>query len=176
MTDWLEGRVYRRIDWHPELFTLTIEAAIEPFSAGQFIKLGLAHSDGKVVSRAYSLVNAPNAGPLQVLAVKVADGQLSPALHLLQPGDRLLVSARASGHLTLSEIPDGDALWLLATGTGISPFLSMLASAEPWRRFARIVLVYAVRHQRDLAHLADIEQWQRACPAQLTRRSPLPRG
>lgn len=168
MTDWLEGRVCRRIDWHPELFTLTIEAAIEPFSAGQFIKLGLAHSDGKVVSRAYSLVNAPNSGLLQVLAVKVADGQLSPALHLLQPGDRLLVSARASGHLTLSEIPDGDALWLLATGTGISPFLSMLASAEPWRRFARIVLVYAVRHQRDLAHLADIEQWQRACPAQLT--------
>ena len=168
MSDWLQGRVSRRIDWHDSLFTLVIEAPLAPFKAGQFIKLGLRNGDGRVLGRAYSLVNPPHADQLQVLAIKVEAGQLSPALHRLQAGDDLLVSAAATGHLTLNEIPDGESLWLLATGTGVSPFLSMLATAEPWQRFARMVLVYAVRQQRDLAHLADIERWQEEHPGQLT--------
>ena len=167
MSDWLQGRIKRRIDWHDSLFTLAIEASLAPFRAGQFIKLGLREGDGRMLSRAYSLVNPPHADLLQVLAVKVETGQLSPALHHLQPGDEVLVSANASGHLILNEIPDGDSLWLLATGTGISPFLSMLATAEPWQRFTRIVLVYGVRQQRDLAHLAEIEQRQQEYPGQL---------
>lgn len=160
MAEWRSGRIAQRIDWHPELFSLAIDAEINPYQAGQFIKLGIRGDDGRVTARAYSLVNPPGSRYHSILAVEVKDGAVSPFLHQLQVGDELLVSPTATGFLTLDQIPDGQTLWLLATGTGISPFLSMLATAEPWQRYQQLVLVYAVREVRDLAYLAMIEGWQ----------------
>ena len=153
-------------------------ADIEPFIAGQFIKLSQLR-DGKRVARAYSLVNAPDADCLEVLAVRVEDGLLSPALHELNAGDEIEISPKAAGFMTLDELPPdmGQHLWLLATGTAVGPFISMLESNQPWDRFSQIVLVYGVRLEEDLAYwqrlqeLADIHQGKLKLIACVTRES-----
>ncbi len=153
---WTSATVIERIDWNDKLFTLRLAADIEPFIAGQFIKLS-QEREGKRVARAYSLVNAPDAEYLEVLAVRVEDGQLSPSLHDLNSGDQIEISTKAAGFMTLDELPAdmSQHLWLLATGTAVGPFVSMLETEQPWQRFKRIVLVYGVRLQEDLAY------WQR---------------
>ncbi|GGD63696.1 ferredoxin--NADP reductase [Lacimicrobium alkaliphilum] len=152
---WTQGKVVKRIDWNDELFSLFIEAHIGDFTAGQFVKLGL-DIDGKRVGRAYSLVNAPDSPLLEVLLISVEDGKLSPALNQLQPGDNLNVSAKASGFMTLDWVPEASHLWLMATGTAIGPFISMLRTQEPWQRFKQIVLVYGVRLAADLAYEQEL--------------------
>ncbi|MGI3043435.1 ferredoxin--NADP reductase [Shewanella algae] len=160
---WTEGRVIERIDWNSKLFSLRIAAEIAPFIAGQFIKLSQVRDD-KRIARAYSLVNAPGTDYLEILAVAVDQGQLSPDLQSLQPGDSISVTDKATGFMTLDEIPKGELqgrhLWFLATGTAVGPFLSMLDTQEPWQRFDKVVLVYGVREVQDLAYLDKIRGYQ----------------
>ncbi len=162
---WVEGQVIKRIDWNERLFSLQIKADIAPFVAGQFIKLSELQQ-GKRVARAYSLVNPPKTDYLEVLAIKVEDGTLSPNLHNLQVGDAIEVSSVAAGFLVLDEVPAAEHLWLVATGTGVGPYLSMLATDQLWQRFAKVVLVYGVRYIRDLAYLEELELYQRRFPQQ----------
>ncbi|EDQ01161.1 ferredoxin--NADP reductase [Shewanella benthica] len=166
---WIEGEVVGRVDWNDKLFSLKIRADIQPFIAGQFIKLSQVIDD-KRVGRAYSIVNPPNGDIIEVLAVSVEDGQLSPNLQQLKVGDKLDVSPKASGFMTLEEIPNtsfaGKQLWLLATGTAVGPFISMLETDEPWQRFETVVLVYGVRLAEDLAYKAQLLQLERRYPNQ----------
>ena len=151
MTQWLQGRVAERVDWTPDLCSLKVEAAIAPFRAGQFVKLGLASGDD-TVGRPYSLVNAPQEALLEFYFSIVPEGPLSPRLAHLAVGDTLLVMPQASGFLVLDEVPPASHLWLISTGTGIGPFLSILKTAEPWQRFQRVVLVHAVRQATELSY------------------------
>ena len=141
MRMWTTGKVIERIDWNNKLFSLKISADIQPFIAGQFIKLSQVR-DGKRIARAYSLVNSPETDYIEILAVSVEGGQLSPELHTLQVGSEIQVSTQAAGFMILDELPrthSAQTLWLLATGTAIGPFLSMLETEEAWKRFKRIV-------------------------------------
>ncbi|MBY6018851.1 ferredoxin--NADP reductase [Halomonas denitrificans] len=156
MSTWVQGRVVERIDWNDKLFSLKVEAEVQPFVAGQFTKLALEQG-GERVQRAYSFVNPPEAEFLEFLAVSVEEGQLSPRLQDLQEGDNLMVSPRPSGFLTLDEVPAGRELWMFATGTAVGPFLSILGSPDCWDRYETYVLVYAVRYERDLAYLEQIK-------------------
>ena len=166
---WITGTVLKRIDWNDKLFSLRIKADVEPFIAGQFIKLSQMRDD-KRVARAYSLVNPPGTDYVEVLAVAVEDGQLSPDLKALSPGDTIQVTPKATGFMTLDEVPkgalQGKHLWLLATGTAVGPFISMLATDEPWQRFEKVVLVYGVRLGEDLAYLETIKQFISQHPLQ----------
>ncbi|MDD8061305.1 ferredoxin--NADP reductase [Shewanella metallivivens] len=166
---WINGTVLKRIDWNDKLFSLRIKADIEPFIAGQFIKLSQKRDD-KRVARAYSLVNPPGTDYVEVLAVAVEEGQLSPVLQSLTPGDTVEITPKAIGFMTLDEIPQGALqgkhLWFLATGTAVGPFISMLATDEPWERFEKVVLVYGVRLAEDLAYLDTIKQLQHTYPQQ----------
>jgi len=166
---WIEGEVIERIDWNDKLFSLKIKADIEPFIAGQFIKLSQIIDD-KRIGRAYSIVNAPGSDFIEVLAVSVADGQLSPNLQQLNVGDVIDVSTKATGFLTLNEIPssssEGKQLWLMATGTAVGPFISMLDTLEPWSRFEKVILVYGVREAEDLAYLQKLELVKQQYPEQ----------
>jgi ferredoxin--NADP+ reductase len=166
---WTTGKVIERIDWNDKLFSLRIKADVEPFIAGQFIKLSQMR-DEKRVARAYSLVNSPGTDYVEVLAVSVEDGQLSPDLKALNPGDTIEVTPKATGFMTLDEVPNGvlqgKHLWFFATGTAVGPFISMLATAEPWQRFEKVVLVYGVRFVEDLAYLATINQFIEQHPQQ----------
>jgi len=118
------------------------------FEAGQFVRIGL---DAQV-ARPFSFVNPPAHPVLEFYGVVVPEGALSPRLARLAPGDALQVASRPAGFFVLSEVPDAETLWLLATGTGIAPFLSILRTEAPWRRFRDVVLVQAVRHARELAY------------------------
>ncbi|MDF0533234.1 ferredoxin--NADP reductase [Shewanella sp. A32] len=157
---WHVGKVIERTDWNSRLFSLKIAVDIGPFIAGQFVKLGM-EIQGKRVARAYSVVNAPGSNYIEILAVTVPDGSLSPALHLLLPGDVVEVNVPATGFLTLPELPSGKLqgrhLWMLATGTAVGPFLSMLDTAEPWQRFEQVILVYGARLVADLAYLDKLQ-------------------
>jgi ferredoxin--NADP+ reductase len=148
---WQEGRVTSKLAWSQSLFSLRVAAEIEPYSAGQFTKLGLA-VDGEIVARPYSLVNAPDQHPLDFTFSVVPNGPLSARLAALVPGDRILVAPRAAGFLVLDEVPPAAHLWLIATGTGIGPFLSILRTPAPWGRFDRVTLVHAVRHANELIY------------------------
>lgn len=162
MNRWVEGRVVRNIRWNKALFTLEVDAQIAPFKAGQFTKLALFdEQQQKKIHRAYSFVNAPERFPHEFLIVSVEGGLLSPKLEQCQVGDRIWLQENASGFLVMDEISDGRELWLLATGTGISPFLSILDTPEAWQRFEQIILVHGVRCEGDLAYTQRIAQWQR---------------
>lgn len=153
MADWIPAKVINNRHWNNDLFSLVLQANIEPFKAGQFTKLGL-EIDGKMIQRAYSFVNPPSNDQIEVYATRVADGLLSPRLHALEPGQEVFISARANGYFTLEEVPEAEQLWLLATGTAIGPYLSILRESDAWKRFRKIVLVHAVRYSADLSYQA----------------------
>lgn len=151
MTDWLQGTIIERRQWTDGLFSLRFEAPLGEFKAGQFVRVAL-DIDGERVGRPYSLVNAPHEPLLEIYFNVVKGGPLTPHLAALEPGDTLWLSNTANGFMTLDELPEAKHLWLLATGTGIGPFLSILKTDAPWSRFERIVLGHSVQHARELAY------------------------
>jgi ferredoxin--NADP+ reductase len=159
MAQWLDAKVVSRKDWNDHLFSLRFSCANFPaFKAGQFTKFGI-EQEGKVLSRPYSLVNCPSDNELEIIAVPVEDGLLSPKLHELKVGDELKVMAPATGFLILDEVPKSRDLWLIATGTGVGPFLSILSDEKVWDSYQNIILVYGARFSQDLAYSKLIETW-----------------
>ena len=158
MVQWVQGRVVSKNAWTARLFSLQVDADIAPFEAGQFIKLGLEIGN-EIVGRPYSLVNAPSGRPLEFCFSVVPGGPLSGRLAALNAEDTVLVAPYASGFLILREVTDGSHLWLIASGTGIGPFLSILKTAEPWQRFERIILVHAARTTSELMYRDIIKEF-----------------
>lgn len=139
--------------WSPKLFSL--RCSRDPgfrFRPGQFARLGVPKADGSLVWRAYSMVSAPHDEFLEFFSILVPDGEFSAELSRLKVGDSLLVDKQAFGFLTLERFVGGRDLWLLASGTGLAPFLSILQDFEAWQRFERIVLVYSARTASELAY------------------------
>ena len=159
MAEWVNGKVTRVQHWTDGLFSITVDAPIDSFTAGQFAKLSL-EIDGERVQRAYSYVNAPSDPNLEFYLVTVPEGKLSPRLHQLQPGAEVLVTKEAAGFFVLEEVPDCDTLWMLATGTAIGPYLSILQEGKDLERFNNLVLVHAARFARDLSYLPLMQQLQ----------------
>jgi len=146
----------------PSLFSL--RTSRDPgfrFRSGQFARLGVTKADGSVVWRAYSMVSAPHDEHLDFFSIVVPGGEFTSELSRLKEGDSLLIDRQAYGFLTLDRFVDGRDLWLLATGTGIAPFVSILQDFEAWERFDSIKLVYSVREAKELAYqdlIAGLEQ------------------
>ena len=107
MSNWIDATVKKVTWWSKTLFSLTVNADIDSFKAGQFTKLSIMEHD-KRIARAYSYVNAPNNPDLEFYLINVADGLLSPRLATLQPGGTVLIERRASGFFTLDEIPQSE--------------------------------------------------------------------
>ena len=155
MTAWVEGRVESVRRWTGELYSVRVAAPEVTFTAGQFARLALPAPPGEkepMIGRPYSFDNPPDRSPHEFYFIVVPGGPLSPRLAALAPGDALWLGPRANGFFSIGEIPDAESLWCLATGTGIGPFLSMLRTAEPWGRFARVVLVHGVRYAAELTY------------------------
>jgi len=148
---WLGGQVVENRHWSESLFSLRVAGVHVGFRAGQFVRIAL-DIDGQRVARAFSFVNPPHDPLLEFYGVIVPEGPLSPRLARLTAGDTLYVAPNPAGFLVLDEVPQAETLWLLATGTGIAPFLSILRTEEPWQRFRRVVVVHAVRYARELAY------------------------
>lgn len=151
MTEWTRGKIVNNRHWTNNLFSLTVDADIAPFQAGQYTSLAL-DIDGQRISDPYSILSAPDEHPLEFFFYTRLEGDLSTALARLQTGDAIWVGEQPAGGFTLDSVADSEELWLLATGTGVAPFLSMLKTAEPWQRFHKVVLVYAARYHQDLRY------------------------
>ena len=156
---WVEGKVVALKQWTERLFSIQVDATLAPFQAGQFGKLALEIND-EMVGRPYSFVNAPDERPLEFYFITVEAGPLSNELVALKPGDPLWLAPKASGFLVLAEIPPGENLWLLSTGTAIGPFLAICKTEEPWKRFSKIVFVHAVRTLAELTYQDQIKRIQ----------------
>lgn len=138
--------------WTPRLFSF--RCARDPgfrFLAGQFAMIGLTVA-GKPLLRAYSMVSPPWDDELEFLSIKVEDGPLTSRLQHVRPGDPVLVGRKPTGTLLLDNLAPGRTLWLLATGTGVAPFLSVIREPETYARFERVVLVHTVRLVAELAY------------------------
>ena len=161
--NWLNGKVVENRHWTETLFSLRVEAPSLAFQAGQFVRIALDTVEGDAgsrVARAFSFVNPPQDPTLEFYGVIVPGGPLSPRLARLRAGDTLHIASNPAGFLVLSEVPDARTLWLLSTGTGLAPFLSILRTEAPWRRFREVVLVHAVRHARELVYRDMIARLQ----------------
>jgi ferredoxin--NADP+ reductase len=144
---WIDGKVLENRHWTDTLFSLRVQAPKLAFQAGQFVRIALDE-----IARPFSFVNPPDDPVLEFYGVIVPEGPLSPRLARLKAGDTLQIATNPAGFLILSEVPDARTLWLLSTGTGIAPFLSILRTEAPWRRFREVVLVHAARHARELVY------------------------
>ena len=138
--------------WTERLFTFTTTR--DPgfrFTSGQFVMLGLM-VDGRPLMRAYSIASSAYDPELEFFSIKVPDGALTSRLQHIDPGDQVLLGNKPTGTLLLQNLLPGRALWLLATGTGLAPFLSLVRDPETYGQFERVVLVHGVRRVRDLAY------------------------
>ena len=157
MASWLDGKVIENRRLNAYLTSLIIDVELDGYESGQFVRIGL--QDGEdVIARPYSLVNTPQESHLEVYFNIVEEGPLSPRLFALETGDDVLVSSNPSGFLTVSEIPECKHLWMIATGTGIGPFLSILKSDAAWQKFEKIMLCYSVSYAEELGYREIIDQ------------------
>ena len=144
--------------WTDELFSFrTTRDKGFRFASGQFVMMGLK-IDGKPLLRAYSIASPHYADELEFFSIKVPDGALTSRLKDLAPGDQVLVGAKPVGTLLLDSLIPGRNLYLIGTGTGLAPFLSLVRDPDIYERFEKVVLVHGCRHVRDLAYrsrLAD---------------------
>jgi ferredoxin--NADP+ reductase len=163
MGDWTIGTILARREWSEGLFSLEFEAALQPFSAGQFVRVGL-ELEGEQVGRPYSLVNPPSDPRHEIHFNLVSDGILSPPLAELHPGDSLLVDPRPNGFFTLDQVPKGRRLWMVATGTAIGPYISILREGKVWQQFEEVYLLHGVRLADHLSYGGVIEAATQAQP------------
>lgn len=167
MSVWNIGNVVEHKRWSKTLYSLYVESDIEPFEAGQFVKIAL-EINGELIGRPYSLVNPPDKRPLEIFYIEVPNGPLTSRLVNLKLGDNIQVAPRAHGFMILDEVPVAKHLWLMATGTGVGPFLSMLMTDKPWQRYERVILVYAVRTLSELSYQERIMQILAKHPGQFS--------
>ena len=151
-----EARVLSVHHWTERLFsfTCTRDASLR-FENGQFAMIGL-EVDGKPLLRAYSIASANYEDHLEFLSIKVPSGPLTSRLAHIQVGDSVLVGRKPTGTLLLENLRPGRNLYLLATGTGLAPFMSLIKDPVAYERFERVVLTHTVRQVGELAYVNHI--------------------
>lgn len=179
--------VLSKTTWTPNLFSFTVNRPDSfKFTAGQFVRLGVNPSQLKYykqlsavadtddddeelnetlnedIFRAYSIVSSPFDEVLEFFSIVIPDGAFTSQLQHLEVGDELLLNTMPFGFLTLARYqkPLPKDLWLLATGTGLAPFLSMLQDLKTWEDYEHIILAYSARSTEELAYIDKIESLQ----------------
>ncbi len=138
--------------WSDRTFSFkTTRSQTFKFNAGEFAMIGL-NIDGKNVLRAYSVVSPPWADELEFLSIKIADGQLTSKLQHIQVGDEVILNPKTTGTLRNDALNKGGELYLLATGTGLAPFMSLIRDVETLETWEKIHIVHSVRNRDDLAY------------------------
>lgn len=138
--------------WNDSLFSIkTTRPDGLRFRSGEFAMLGIM-VDGKPLARAYSIASPNWAEHLEFYSIKVPNGPLTSRLQHIQVGDEILVSKKPTGTLVLDDLLPAKHLYLLATGTGLAPFLAICQDIETFERFEKVILVHGVRHSDDLAY------------------------
>lgn len=148
--------------WNAHLFSFAIERPPAfRFRSGEFVMIGLPGADGgKPVMRAYSIASPAWAEELEFLSIKVDGGPLTGRLQAIRPGDAMYLGRKPTGTLVCDALLGGRRLWMLSTGTGLAPFLSLARDPEVYERFGQVIVVHGVRRVADLA-------WREELTAQL---------
>lgn len=152
MRNFRTERVLSVHHWNDSLFS--IRTTRDPglrFQSGQFIMIGL-EVDGKPLMRAYSFASASWEEELEFYSIKVPDGPLTSRLQHIQPGEEILLSVKPTGTLLIQDLFPGTRLYLLGTGTGLAPFLSIIKDPETYERFDQVIVAHGVRRVVDLAY------------------------
>ena len=152
MSAFNEERVLSVHHWTDRLFTFTTTR--DPslrFSNGHFTMIGLRVND-KPLLRAYSIASANYEEHLEFLSIKVEDGPLTSTLQHIQVGDTIIVGKKPTGTLLTDYTLPGKRLYLLGTGTGLAPFLSIIRDPETYEKFEKVILVHGVRQVDELAY------------------------
>jgi len=145
-------------DWSPRQrsFRITRPHGFR-FAPGQFARVSIERADGGRLGRALSMCSAAWDDELEFLVVHIEGGPFSGELWPRKLGDTLQLDKAPQGFLTIDRFADGNDLWMLATGTGLAPFVSILRDPATWQRFERIVLVHGVRESPELAYRGELE-------------------
>ena len=162
--NWITATVIENKKLTDRHYALIFKAKFMPFQAGQFARLQIEaeNNEGELEKFAnpYSLINSPDEKYGEVYFNTVPDGKVSNGLAALKAGDTVEIAQPCVGFFVLSQIPkDVKNLWMLSTGTGIGPYLSMLKTKDAWARFDNIVLVHAVPHANELCYSELIEKF-----------------
>ncbi len=159
MSAFLEEKVLSVHHWTDRLFsfTTTRDPALR-FSNGHFTMIGLRGENGKPLLRAYSIASANYEEHLEFLSIKVQDGPLTSKLQHIQVGDTIVVGRKPTGTLLIDYLTPAKRLYLIGTGTGLAPFMSIIRDPETYERFEQVILLHGVREVKELAYHDFITQ------------------
>ncbi|WP_203300454.1 ferredoxin--NADP reductase [Marinobacter sediminum] len=144
--------------WNDTLFSF--KTSRDPgfrFKNGHFVMIGL-ETDGKPLMRAYSIASANYEEELEFFSIKVQDGPLTSRLQKIEVGDEILVSRKPTGTLVMDNLLPGKNLWMISTGTGLAPFMSIIKDPEVYEAYDKVILTHGVRYVSELAYQKDIEE------------------
>ena len=146
--------------WAPNLFSFrTTRYEAYQFIPGQFARLGVKKPDGKMVWRAYSIVSSTEDPYLEFYSVVVPGGEFTSELSTLKVNDTIYIDKNAFGLLTTSRFENGRDLWMLSTGTGLAPFISILYDRAVWGQYENLILVHGVRQANELAYEETVSRF-----------------
>lgn len=167
------AEVVARTDWTDGLTTFRVRPTgweLPDFRPGQFANLALPAGDdwdtehGKAVRRAYSIASTPGEEHLDFFIRRVDEGELTPSLFKMQPGDGVHLDERIAGHFTLDGAQDSEDLILVGTGTGVAPYRPMILDPATRGRFGRVLLFYSDRNTEDLGYLDEFRALEEEDP------------
>lgn len=152
-----EQRVTSVRQWSDKTFSFTTtRPANFQFENGEFVTIGLK-AEGKLVARAYSIVSTNDAPQLEFLSIYVPDGPFTSRLVHVREGDSVWINSKTTGSLTLKYLQPGRNLYLLATGTGLAPFICLVRDPEVYQHYQRVILVHTVRTIKELAYRDELQ-------------------
>lgn len=122
------------------------------FHNGHFTMMGLEQENGRPLLRAYSITSANYEEHLEFFSIKVPDGALTSQLQHVQPGDKVLVNSKSTGTLVTDALLPGKHLYLISTGTGLAPFMSIIKDPEVYEQYDKVILTHGVRYKDELAY------------------------
>jgi ferredoxin--NADP+ reductase len=143
--------------WSPNTFSIKLTRPDGfDFTNGEFVTIGLRQG-GKLIARAYSIVSTRDTPHLEFLSIHVPEGELTSQLVQVRPGDTVWVNSKPTGSLTLKHVQPGRHLYMLATGTGLAPFMSLVRDAQTFSGFEKVILTHSVRTVAELAYREELE-------------------
>lgn len=159
-TKMLTGKVTSVKHWTPDgLFSFKMERPLGfQFEAGQFVMIGLPDENGKPIMRAYSIVSPEWSKELEFLSIKVADGPLTSRLQKIKPGDDIILGKKPTGTLVHSALTPGKNLFLIGTGTGLAPWMSIIRDPSTYEKYEHVYVCHGVRHTDELAYREYLEK------------------
>jgi ferredoxin/flavodoxin---NADP+ reductase len=153
MTTHTAERIIEIRYWTPGLVSFrTTRNLAYRFTPGHYARLGIVDANAEIIWRPFSMASAPHEPYLEFFATLVAGGKFSTALSMKQQGETIYIERASYGFMTLDNLAPGSELWLLASGTGLGPFLSIVNDAAAWESFEAIILVHSVRCSNELAY------------------------